>query len=314
MTFSPSAQPTLRQLELFVAAAQYGSFAAAADIKYVTPNAVSSAVTELESIFNTQLFIRRRAKGLITTTAGRDLLTHAERLLGQAHELSLLIGNRDDTPRGSVKVGCYATLAATIIPELWAQTTQRLPLITLDIEEGPVEQLSQKLLKGRLDMMISYQIGLPTGVVSDELFHATPHVSLPEHHPLATQQSVALKALEDEPLILLDLPPAGDNTLRLLDSQNLRPNVIHRSTSYETVRSMVARGFGYSLFFQATHTELSHEGLRIVDLAIDPPLATEPVVLSRDLEAHPTHRANAVRDLIITMLTASAPGGREGRY
>lgn len=307
MASSPGAQPTLRQLELFIAAAHYGSFAAAADIKYVTPNAVSSAVTELESIFNTQLFIRRRAKGLITTTSGHDLVVHAQRLLDQAQELSMLIGNRDDTPRGSVKIGCYATLAATIIPELWAQTTQHLPLITLDIEEGPVEQLSQKLLEGRLDMMISYQIGLPTGVVSDELFHASPHVSLPENHPLANQQSVALKALEHEPLILLDLPPAGDNTLRLLHGQGLHPNVIHRSTSYETVRSMVARGFGYALFFQATHTELSYEGLRIIDLTIDPPLATEPVVLSRDLAARATHRANAVRDLILNMFATALP-------
>lgn len=153
----PGTQPTLRQLELFIAATRYGSFAAAADAMYVTPNAVSSAVTELEAIFNTQLFIRRRAKGLTTTTAGRDLVVHAERLLNQAYELTLLIGNRGDEPRGSVKVGCYATLAATIIPELWAQTAQQLPLVQLDIEEGPVEALSHKLLQGRLDMMISYQ-------------------------------------------------------------------------------------------------------------------------------------------------------------
>ena len=161
----PGTQPTLRQLELFVAATQHGSFAAAADAMYVTPNAVSSAVTELETVFNTQLFIRRRAKGLTTTTTGRDLVEHARQLLQQAHELTLAIGNRDDVPRGSVKVGCYATLAATIIPELWSQTAQRLPLVQLDIEEGAVEDLSKKLLHGHLDMMISYQVGLPAGVL-----------------------------------------------------------------------------------------------------------------------------------------------------
>ena len=70
---------------------------------------------------------------------------------------------------------------------------------------------------------------------------------------------------------------------------------------------MVARGFGYALFFQATHTELSYEGLRIIDLTIDPPLATEPVVLSRDLAARATHRANAVRDLILNMFATALP-------
>jgi len=272
---------------------------------YVTPNAVSSAVTELETVFNTQLFIRRRAKGLTTTTTGRDLVEHARQLLQQAHELTLAIGNRDDVPRGSVKVGCYATLAATIIPELWSQTAQRLPLVQLDIEEGAVEDLSKKLLHGHLDMMISYQVGLPAGVLSQELFQASPHVSLPESHPLATRASVSLRSLEHDPLILLDLPPAGDNTLRLMHEQGLHPNVIHRSTSYETVRSMVARGFGYSLFFQETLTELSYEGLRVVDRQINPSLATEPVVVSHNPAVRLTHRATAVEELIISMFESS---------
>lgn len=120
-------QPTLRQLELFVAAAQHGSFAAAADAIFVTPNAVSSAVTELESIFDTQLVIRRRAKGLTATAAGRDLATRAIDLLEQSEELTLHIGNTGDVPQGSVNVGCYSTLAATIVPELWAQVAHQLP-------------------------------------------------------------------------------------------------------------------------------------------------------------------------------------------
>src|SRR5690625_2509168 len=89
-------QPTLRQLELFIAAARHGSFAAAAAAVFVTPNAVSSAVTELETTFKTQLFIRRRAKGLTTTAAGQDLVVRAEQLLDQARELTLHIGNVDD--------------------------------------------------------------------------------------------------------------------------------------------------------------------------------------------------------------------------
>lgn len=298
-------QPTLRQLELFIAAARHGSFAAAAAAVFVTPNAVSSAVTELETTFKTQLFIRRRAKGLTTTAAGQDLVVRAEQLLDQARELTLHIGNVDDVPRGPVKVGCYTTLAATVVPELWAQVAKHLPQVQLDLEEGPVEELSQKLLDGRVDMIISYQVGLPVGVVSRELFQTSPQIILPVHHRLAHDSPVALKALEDEPLILLDLPPAGDNTLRLLHEQGLDPEVIHRSSSYETVRSMVARGFGYSLFFQQTMTETSYEGLRLVHLKTDPPLPAEPVVLSRHEEARPTRRAEAVAEIITNMADTS---------
>jgi len=298
---SNTPEPTLRQLELFIAAATEGSFAAAAEAMFVTPNAVASAVTELETSFNAQLVIRRRAKGLTTTAAGQDLVTRATALLDQAKELTLHIGNTGDVPRGSVSVGCYSTLAATVIPELWAQVAQQLPEVQLDIQEGPIETLAQQVLDGHLDMMISYRVGLPMGLVSDELFQTVPQVALPEHHAMATQPKVSLEELESEPLILLDLPPAGDNTLRLLHERGLRPNVIHRSTSYETVRSMVARGFGYSLFFQQTRTKVSYEGLPLMHRPIEPPLPAEPVVLSWQIDAQPTRRANAVGEIIMSM-------------
>src|SRR5699024_7311018 len=112
----------------------------------------------------------------------RDLIAHAEQLLEQVNELTLHIGNSENEPRGPVRVGCYTTLAATIIPELWAQTAEHFPLIQLDIEKGTAEVLSQKVLQGRLDMMISYKVGLPMGLISRALFHASPHVALPENH------------------------------------------------------------------------------------------------------------------------------------
>lgn len=313
MSISSGAQPTLRQLELFLAAAEHGSFAAAADEVFVTPNAVSSAVTELEAIFHTQLFIRRRAKGLTTTAAGQDLITRATDLIEQAQELTLSIGNVDNVPRGPVHVGCYSTLAATIVPELWAQATRQLPEVQLEITEGPVEALAQLLVDGHLDMMISYHVGLPMGMKTEELFETSPEVALPASHPMASQSTVALEELEHEPLILLDLPPAGDNTLRLLHQRGLRPNVIHRSTSYETVRSMVARGFGYSLFFQQTMTEVSYEGLRLIHRPIDPPLQAEPVVLSWPFDAKPTRRAQAIGGIVTHMTdTSKAPPQSDG--
>lgn len=305
MSLTSGPQPTLRQLELFIAAAQFGSFAAAAEEVFVTPNAVASAVTELETIFGTQLVIRRRAKGLTTTAAGQALTARAVDLLAQANELTLSIGNVGNIVRGPVKVGCYSTLAATIVPELWAQVADQLPEVELDITEGPAEDLAQQLLKGHLDMMISYRVGLPMGIHTEELFATSPQVALPENHPMATQTVVALEDLEPEPLILLDLPPAGDNTLRLLHERGLRPNVIHRSTSYETVRSMVARGFGYSLFFQQTMTEVSYEGFRLTHRDIEPPLNAEPVVLSWPIDAKPTKRAQAVSEIIMHMVDTS---------
>src|SRR5699024_10288252 len=107
MSLPTGSQPTLRQLELFIAAAEHRSFAAAAAEVFVTPNAVSAAVTELETLFNTQLFIRLRAKDLTLTAAGQDLVVRTRDLHERAYELTLHFVNLSDVPRGQVKFGCY---------------------------------------------------------------------------------------------------------------------------------------------------------------------------------------------------------------
>ena len=64
------------------------------------------------------------------------MVDRATDLLNRANEMTLHIGNVDDVPRGPVKVGCYSTLTATVVPELWAQVARSLPEIQLDIDEA----------------------------------------------------------------------------------------------------------------------------------------------------------------------------------
>src|SRR5699024_2791645 len=100
MSLPTGSQPTLRQLELFIAVPDHRSIAAAAADVFATPDVASDAVTELETLLNSQCFIRRRAKGLTLTAAGQDLVVRARDLLDRANELTLHIGNVSDVPRG----------------------------------------------------------------------------------------------------------------------------------------------------------------------------------------------------------------------
>ncbi|MDN5854472.1 MAG: LysR substrate-binding domain-containing protein [Actinomycetia bacterium] len=53
--------------------------------------------------------------------------------------------------------------------------------------------------------------------------------------------------LAPEPLILFNLPTGGDYFLSLFATQGLEPWVRFHTTSHELVRSLVARGLGYSI-------------------------------------------------------------------
>lgn len=285
---------TLRQLELFVAAAEHGSFTAAAQAVHVTPNAVAQAVTELEGVLKVVLTVRRRARGLTLTPAGAHLLDGARSLLRQATDLRLSVGEGAGAPSGPVAVGCYTTLAATLVPELWERLAERHPGVELVITEGTTDQLVELLHTGRLDVLIAYEVALPDGLAVQPLYEARPHVVLPHSHRLAGQEAVDLRDLAEDPLVMFDLPPSGRNTLDLLRRRGVRPRVAHRTTDFELVHSLVGRGMGYAVQFQRSAVDVSREGRPLAVLPITPEPDAEPVVVAWSERLPLTSRAAAV--------------------
>lgn len=73
----------LEQLKIFVAAAEYGSFSAAALRLYMTQPNVSLQMRCLEGYLRSDLFTRRRY-GVELTPPGRELLGHAREMLALA--------------------------------------------------------------------------------------------------------------------------------------------------------------------------------------------------------------------------------------
>jgi DNA-binding transcriptional LysR family regulator len=104
---------------------------------------------------------------------------------------------------------------------------------------------------------------------------------------------VTLEALVEEPMILFDLPPGGEYFTSLFTEAGLDPLVRYRTTSYELVRGLVARGLGYSILSQRTRISVSYEDRPFVtrDLAGDHPGLTVNAVTLAHVE--PTRRARA---------------------
>jgi len=274
-----STRVTLRQLELFCAAADYGSFSAAADALFVSPNAVAFAVRELERSLDTHLCVRQRARGLTLTPSGVGLLQHARALLRDAEELVRTVGNHGGALTGSVAMGCYSTLAATVLPPLLEGFRAAQPGIEVSFVDGPMSELLPRLLAGQLDAVITYCINLPDSVEQRVLYETEVHVLLPSDHPLAERPTVALGDLGSEPLILLDIPPSGDHTIDMLTRAGVAPRVAHRTSNYELVRSLVGRGLGYSLLIQKPRIDVSYEGRPVVAKRISPQLSAESAVV-----------------------------------
>jgi DNA-binding transcriptional LysR family regulator len=119
-------------------------------------------------------------------------------------------------------------------------------------------------------------------------------VIVPVGHRLAGRGAVDLAALDGDPMILLDLPHSRDYFWSVVTAAGLSPVVRYRTRSYETVRSLVAQGHGFSVLNQVPLTGQTYSGGEVAALDIKgshPPL---DVVLVRLAGVRQTARSSAL--------------------
>ncbi|MGH2602291.1 MAG: LysR substrate-binding domain-containing protein [Dehalococcoidia bacterium] len=255
---------SLRQLWYFVAAAEAGTISAAADKLHVSQSAVSLALNELERALKVQLCVRRKAHGITLTPTGTQALRQARSLLRQAAELEADSTSGAEELTGRLALGCYLTLAPTVLPRLLHGFGARHPRVSIDFSEGTQDALQRLLLAGELDLAVLYDMEILPEIAQVELYRRRPHVLLPADHRLASEAVVALHDLADEPMVLLDAPPSSHHTLRLCEDVGVKPLVRHRTSNFETARALVGRGLGYAMLIQRPANERTYEGLPVV--------------------------------------------------
>lgn len=301
---------TLRQLEHFRAVADTGSFSAAGTELHVSPSAVAASVNELERALATRLFVRRKAHGVALTASGAHLLRGVRSLLREAEELQLLSTDESERLSGPIAIGCFSTLAASALPSLLDGFASRHPEVTLSFVDGGMDELMPLLKRAAVDMLLTYRINLPIGLEEAVLYETEIHALLPADHRLADAPVVSLHDLADEDLILLDLPPSGRHSLDMVIAAGITPKVRHRTQNFELVRSLVARGLGYSLLVQKPQITHSYEGLPLATKRIYPESSPEAVVLTWPSTSRLTQRARALVDFAVETLRSQHDSAR----
>ncbi|MFF8841135.1 LysR family transcriptional regulator [Streptomyces sp. NPDC015127] len=290
---------TLVQLRYFLVAAERGSMTEAAAELHIAQSAVSTAVFNLERDLRVQLFIRRRGRGLTLTPGGERLRQQARDMLARAREVEREARGDGENLSGPVAVGCFVTLAPYYLPPLFSECTSRCPGIEIEVVEGEADQLVRALAAGRVDFALTYDLGLAAepALYSETIARAPAYVIVPAGHPLAGRGSVELAELSAEPLVLLDLPHSRDYFRSLVAATGTAPDVRYRTTSYETVRSLVARGLGYSVLNQRPATSQTYGGGEVAELQLRDGSPLEVTIASLEGMTQ-TARARAVMDLL----------------
>ena len=116
---------TLQQLTYFLAAAEHGSFTAAADVLRLARPSVSEQIAHLEAELGVALFVRA-GRRLQLTDAGRLLVPEAERTLAAAREASDAVRRARTLTGGTASLGTFSTADHLLLPRLVEDFAQRL--------------------------------------------------------------------------------------------------------------------------------------------------------------------------------------------
>lgn len=298
---------TLRQLEHYVAVAETGSVTVGASKAHVTQSAMSASLSELEKSLGTALLQRHR-RGITLTPAGHALLAKVRRLLEEVNELHATAREIDSSLRGPLTVGCYSTIAPSLMPKAIQTFLTHHPEVDLRFIEGSDEDLLESLLQGRCEIVVTYDYRLERfsarqTLALEQLSAAPPRAVLPEGHSLA-QHDIGLADLANEPLIMLDLAPAGEYFRGMFESCGLEPRIRFTTKSHQLVLSLVAQGLGCALLTQVGSPMGSAPppGLTVQRLTDELPplpivaLSPQGIQRTRRTEAFIEHSRMALRD------------------
>ncbi|WGD38645.1 LysR family transcriptional regulator [Lysinibacter sp. HNR] len=298
---------TLTQLTYFVECAKTLNMTEASQVLHVAQSAVSTAISHLETSLGTTLFIRKHARGLVLTPAGESLLRDSHRIFELLNNTIESIRTDQNDIRGSIRIACFSTLAPFLLPRLLGELKQEHPELIIEVIEGDHEDNLTALRSGRAELAVNYNLTNGEGITHEIVGEIRPHIIVHSGHPLAKRKSVTLTDLADDPFVLLDLPDSSEYFLSILRQAGITPKLKYRSSNYETVRTMVATGLGYSILNQKPMIDQTYTGAHTVSIEIKDSVPSLGIAVSALTQLEQSARARVVADTIRGILADSTP-------
>jgi LysR family hydrogen peroxide-inducible transcriptional activator len=273
---------TLRQLQYVVAVADALSFRRAAERCHVSQPSLSAQLAQLEEVLGVRLFERDRRRVLLTT-AGKELVERARRLLVDADALVEAARRASDPLSGTLRLGVIPTVSPYLLPAVTPALRKGYPRLAVLWVEDKTEVLVRELERGALDSAI-VALEAELGDVESEVIAEDPFVLVtPRDHPLGASKDAATPGdLRGEDVLLLDEGHCFRTQALALCSRARANELEFRATSLTTLTQMIASGAGVTLLPKlALPTEVQRAQLRVRPFAEPVPKRTLALIWRR---------------------------------
>jgi len=199
-------------MNIFVVVAELGSMSAAAKQLFISQPAVSQAVSELETHYQTLLFDRLGHK-LYITQNGEKLLILAKQLLHQHNSMEEAMLTKENQIH--LRLGSSMTVGTCLMPDVISEMEQSQPLLNVYSMVNNTAEIEQCLLNSSLDAAVvegdiqsSHLVSIP--VISDQLV-----LLCSKAHPFYSKQMICSSDLNNMKFAMRE---NGSGTRKLFES------------------------------------------------------------------------------------------------
>ena len=203
----------LKQLEVFIAVAECGSFSRAAELCFLTQSTVSQHISALEKEFGLKL-LDRTGKGALMTEAGKLLHLHACRLAGEARSIPAVLNRFKGLEEVVLRIGGSNIPSSYLLPDCIPPFQRSHPGVTITILQGDSRETLERLKREDVELAV-----IGTRFDDDEVtcsvltLDSLALVVYPGHR-WAGRKTISVDDLVDEAFIFREPGSGTDMTVR----------------------------------------------------------------------------------------------------
>lgn len=254
-----------QKLRNFVVVAEELNLSRAAPRLFVTQQALSKQLRDLEEAVGVRL-LDRSTRRMALTPAGEVFLASVREALAGLD--AGVAAARSAGPGGTVRLGFLMGGALELTTPILAAFSARCPDIELELHETGLADPSAGLADGSSDVaIVRLPLALPDLDVLP-LFVEPLVVALPPHHRLAGRASLTAEDVIDEPLAVGRTADAVWRSYWTLDEQRggRPPGLVRETTTHTEELQLVAAGLACSITVAGARRHTPLAGVRYVPL------------------------------------------------
>jgi DNA-binding transcriptional LysR family regulator len=257
----------LRHIHAFISVAQERSFARAAELMHVSQPALSQTIIQLEDNIGFPVF-ERTTRNVNLTISGEKLLAKALAMKKTEDQFQEEAWRIQVAMQSELRVGFMIGTAVEYIPEIVREFERVRPDAILHLKEYDFTDPSAGLRTGEVDCAIFRPPLDLDDIEISEIAREKCVVCLPTGHPLASNRSVLLEDILDEPIIAAPLPGIWRDYWLANDYRNNRPaKIVLEVATVESELQAVAMGRGISITAESTARFYARPGVVFRDIS-----------------------------------------------